>query len=249
MAALSIALALGSPAWAEDRACTESSFPVAIDIGHTPEAPGALSARGIPEFLFNMALGRDVVAALREAGFPAHRITAGGKGREQLTRRVAEANAKSPALLISIHHDSVQERYLEDWTFAGRSLRHSSRARGFSLFVSRANQRFSESLALARALGRGLIQAGLGFSTHHAENIPGENRQMLDRRLGVFEYRNLRVLKDVAAPAVLLEAAVIVNRDEELEAAAPARRRLVSAVIVAAVRQMCAARAGKLALH
>ncbi len=229
--------------------CIRGDFPIAVDIGHTPEDPGAVSARGIPEFAFNIALGRDAAATLGEAGFPAPRILVSGKGKEQLSRRVSAARTLSPALVVSIHHDSVQERYLEDWQFAGRGGRYSDRFAGFSIFVSRASPHFQESLAFATALGRSLTSAGLTPSMHHAETIPGENRAILDRRHGVFEFRNLRVLKDAAAPAILLEAGIIVNRQEEIKLASPARRKLVAGAIVEAVTAMCAGRGSALVLR
>lgn len=229
--------------------CVRDRFPVALDIGHTEEDPGATSARGIPEFAFNVALGRDAAAALAEAGFPVHRIIVPGRGREQLSRRVAAAKALSPALVISIHHDSVQERYLKPWRFAGQPRRYSDRFTGHSIFVSRANPQFEQSLAFAQMLGRGLAAAGLRFSAHHAENIPGENRETLDAEHGVFEFRNLRVLREATAPAILLEAGIIVNRTEEIALASPARRNLVAGAIVDAVTAMCAGRGSKLVLR
>jgi N-acetylmuramoyl-L-alanine amidase len=45
-------------------ACEPADFPVAIDVGHDRDHPGAISARGVPEFEFNLALGREVMAAL-----------------------------------------------------------------------------------------------------------------------------------------------------------------------------------------
>jgi N-acetylmuramoyl-L-alanine amidase len=245
LSALSVAL----PQTAARAACDKQRFSIAIDVGHTPEAPGATSARGIPEFAFNMALGRDAVAALGKAGFPAHRIVVSGRGSEQLTRRVAQANALSPALVISIHHDSVQEKHLEAWRFAGQPRRYSDRFSGFSLFVSRASRHFPESLAFAQELGRSLTASGLRSSPHHAEDIPGENREILDADHGVFEFGNLRVLKETGAPAVLLEAGIIVNRAEELELASPARRQLAAAAIVEAVTAMCARRGTALVLR
>jgi N-acetylmuramoyl-L-alanine amidase len=134
----------------------------------------------------------------------------------------------------------VQERYLEAWRFAGTPRRFSDRFSGFSIFVSRASPQFEESLAFARALGRSLVAAGLGFSSHHAERIAGESRDILDGEAGVFEFRNLRVLKQSAAPAILFEAGIIVNRAEEMELASPARRQLAAAAIVEAVTAMCA---------
>jgi N-acetylmuramoyl-L-alanine amidase len=239
LAMLPILLASAPLAQEARAACAKESFPIAVDIGHTAEDPGALSARGIPEFAFNMALGRDVERALRQAGFPAQRIFVSGRGKQQLSRRVAAARDASPALLISIHHDSVQERYLSEWQFAGAKRRYSDRFSGFSIFVSRANGNFAQSLALASALGQSLTAAGLKVSHHHAEPIPGEGRETLDAEAGVFEFRNLRVLKEAEVPAILFEAGIIVNRADEIQLASPARRQLVASAIVEAVTAAC----------
>ena len=37
--------------------CWGGDFKVAIDIGHTRTSPGAISARGVPEYLFNKNIG------------------------------------------------------------------------------------------------------------------------------------------------------------------------------------------------
>lgn len=228
-------------------ACQRERFPVAIDIGHTQEDPGAIGARGIPEFAFNMALGRDAERALKQAGFPARRIIVSGRGKQQLSRRIAAHRETSPALVISIHHDSVQERYLSEWQFAGETRRYSDRFSGFSIFVSRANGNFEQSLALATALGRSLLAAGLEVSHHHAEPIPGEGRETLDAEAGVFEFRNLRVLKEAEVPAILFEAGIIVNRADEVALASPGRRQIAARAILDAVTAMCASEGREIA--
>jgi hypothetical protein len=38
--------------------CDRSRFRVVVDVGHTVQAPGALSARGVPEYHFNLRLER-----------------------------------------------------------------------------------------------------------------------------------------------------------------------------------------------
>ncbi len=141
-----------------------------------------MSARGIPEFAFNMALGRDAVAALRQGRISRPSGSSSrARGSAAIVTPRGAAKSLRPALVISIHHDSVQERYLEDWQFAGQPRRFSDRFSGFSIFVSEAN-----AAVRARAwpshseLGRSLTAAGLRFSPHHAENIPGENREVLD---------------------------------------------------------------------
>src|SRR6516165_1363585 len=48
--------------------CNHTAFRVVIDVGHTREVPGALSARGIPEYDFNLRLAKQIEEKLIEAG-------------------------------------------------------------------------------------------------------------------------------------------------------------------------------------
>ena len=41
---------------ADSGSCARSTFPVLIDVGHTVTSPGADSARGVPEYEFNLKL-------------------------------------------------------------------------------------------------------------------------------------------------------------------------------------------------
>ena len=36
--------------------CSAADFKIAIDIGHTRNTPGAMSARGVPEYSFNKTI-------------------------------------------------------------------------------------------------------------------------------------------------------------------------------------------------
>ena len=69
-------------------------------------------------------------------------------------------------------------------------------------------------------------------SLHHAEPIKGEGRPIVDPALGVFRFDGLSVLKSAQVPAVLLEAGVIVNPEEErrLESVV-GQQRLVRAIV------------------
>ncbi len=49
--------------------CDRSAFRVVLDVGHTLDVPGAMSARGIPEYAFNLQLAQDANKALTDAGF------------------------------------------------------------------------------------------------------------------------------------------------------------------------------------
>src|SRR5438552_13483064 len=80
-------------------------------------------------------------------------------------------------------------------------------------------------------MGEALRGAGFSPSLYHADPIPGENKPFADRRNGVHYYDNLVVLKTARAPAVLLEAGVIVNRDEELKVQSEDVRKLIAAAV------------------
>ena len=201
---------------------------IAVDVGHTREAPGAMSARGRAEFEFNLELAADIDAALRLRGLATRLVGADGN-MARLSARTRAANGAD--FLLSVHHDSVQPHYLEAWEYAGEARWFSDRFSGFSLFVSRKNPRLARSLRCASAIGAALRAAGFSPSLYHAQRIAGESKPFADRVNGVHYFDNLVVLKTAASPAVLLEAGVIVNRNEELELAqAATRRRIATAV-------------------
>ncbi|MFZ1210933.1 MAG: N-acetylmuramoyl-L-alanine amidase, partial [Pseudolabrys sp.] len=49
--------------------CARATFRAVIDVGHTAESPGATSARGVPEFSFNLDLARRIERQLLATGF------------------------------------------------------------------------------------------------------------------------------------------------------------------------------------
>ncbi len=89
---------------------------VAVDVGHYLAEPGATSARGRPELAFNRDLAVEVAGALEAAGLRARVIGANGD-LTVLSRRTAAA--READLFVSIHHDSVQPHYLEEWEHEG----------------------------------------------------------------------------------------------------------------------------------
>ena len=206
---------------------------VAVDVGHYKSAPGATSARGRAEFDFNLDLAQDIAAALPREGLAAKIIGADGM-MEQLTARTRAAAGTD--FFLAVHHDSVQERFIDEWQDEGMVRRYSDRYAGFSLFVSRKDPRLEQSLACASAMGAALIEAGFTRSLYHAEPIDGESKPFADRAHGVHYYDNLVVLKTASSPAVLFEAGVIVNRDEELRIAAPAVRAAIAAAVAKGLR-------------
>ncbi|HZT27379.1 MAG TPA: N-acetylmuramoyl-L-alanine amidase [Pseudolabrys sp.] len=227
--------------------CQRADFRVVLDVGHTRRSPGAKSARGVDEFDFNLRLANMVDQALRDAGFAKTvlLVTDGPAVRSMYTR-VAHANELGADLLLSIHHDSVPDRFLEKWEFDGKNETYCDRFKGHSLFVSDDNPYPKDSLAFASLLGRQLKARGLQYTPHYAESFMGHyQHKLLDADAGVYRYDTLFVLKKTHMPAVLLEAGSIANREEELQLETADRRQLTAASVVAAVDAFCAARPTK----
>lgn len=192
----------------------EAESVIAIDVGHSKSSPGAISARDIPEFEFNGGLAAIILNKLSSDGINAFLIAADGQTID-LRKRTELASAGNATFLLSIHHDSVQPQYLQEWNWQGVLHRYSDKYAGYSLFVSRANIDLASSLRCASEIGAALRKQGLHSSPHHAERIPGESREWADEKNGVYYYDNLSVLKNASCPAVLFEAGIIVNRNEE----------------------------------
>lgn len=206
---------------------------IAVDVGHYLKNPGAISARGVPEFEYNLQLAREIEAALKHAG---HRtLLIGDDGlSEDLAKRAPRASGMD--LFISIHHDSVQPHYLSQWEHEGATHHYSSDVfSGYSVFVSRLNPHTGASLKCASAIGAAMRTAGFTASRYHADPVLGENRPFADEPNGVHYFDNLAVLKTASIPALLFEAGVIVNRDEELRMRDPAVRKRIAEGIAAAV--------------
>jgi N-acetylmuramoyl-L-alanine amidase len=225
-------------------ACRRSEFRVVVDVGHSTVNPGAISARGATEYEFNLRLAGDIGQRLIGAGFRRTVVLiTPGEPPETLTARVAEANRLRADLFLSVHHDSVPERLLQNWEHAGQPQRYSDRFRGHSIFVSLDNIHIGASLAFARLLGGELKSRGLRFTPHYTLPIMGyRRRELIDPEVGVYRYDQLLVLRDTRMPAVLLEAGSIVNRDEELLVATPGQRKLLADAVKEAVEAFCATR-------
>ena len=115
-------------------ACGRATFRVIIDVGHTEQAPGARSARGVPEFVFNLTLAKQIEQQLIAAGFRRSvLLITEGPARKGLVERVKRANALGAELFLSVHHDSVPDQFLEKWEFEGEERSFSDRFNGHSI--------------------------------------------------------------------------------------------------------------------
>ena len=181
---------------------------VAVDVGHSHQKPGVVSVTGIPEFEYNRNLAYKVRERLEAAGLRVRMI--GERGDYDVLHERTLA-ARGADLFVSIHHDSVQERY----------LLVADRFSGFSLFVSRNNPQVDKSRECASAIGAEMLKAGYSRSLYHADPVLGESRPFADEANGVHYFDNLAVARSATMPALLFEAGVLVNREEEARLARP----------------------------
>ena len=244
-------LAVAKPAAANPAAsklvttrCDPQKFRIVIDVGHTAESEGAISARNNAEFVYNLRLAKVVDQKLKAAGFAESRLlVTEGKARRSLVRRVDTANNWPAHLFLSIHHDSVPDKLLENWEFEGKKSHFSDRFSGYSVFVSKANADYGTSLAFAELLAKEMKAQGLEYARQFTLPIMGKNQHpLLNKETGVYSYDKLIVLKSTRMPAVLLEAGSIINRDEELRMDSAERRNIISSGVTTAVREFCDSR-------
>ncbi|MEM7016453.1 MAG: N-acetylmuramoyl-L-alanine amidase [Pseudomonadota bacterium] len=229
LTALSLLLAFATPS-AYSGINTDLS--IAIDVGHSPKRHGATSARGVGEYKFNQRIASLLHKQLVDIGFENAFLLTANNPEMPLMARASFAGARRADLLISIHHDSVQEHYLSKWEYQGKSRRYSDKFQGFSLFVSTQNEEYQASRIFAELLGEQLLSGGLKPTLHHAEKIPGESRPLLSPAKGVYQYDGLAILRHSKMPAVLVECGVIVNREEEARLNSPFYQQTLVAALV-----------------
>jgi N-acetylmuramoyl-L-alanine amidase len=213
------------------------SLTIVLDAGHTAAAPGAVGIRAVPEVAYNDSFVKELSMALRGAG---HKVTLTRTPSQDVTlnERADLANRGNYDLFLSIHHDSAQPQYLEETKYKGQAAwKAKVPIRGYSLFVSKLNPKYSESLAVAKLISREIYALGRAPTLHHAENISGENRQLLDKKLGVYRFDVLVVLRKTRVPALLLEVGLIVDaNDEAYVRDAGNRKAMIDAILVGLAR-------------
>lgn len=224
--------------------CERTAFRVLLDVGHSAEDPGARSARGVTEYEFNLRLTREIERSLKDSGFTQTVVLVSeGAAIPSLILRMRRANAVPADLFVSIHHDSVPERFLEPWFSGGNPTRFNDRFPGHSIFVSFENSRAKGSLQFASLLGAQLKARELSYTPHYTERfMGGRQRELLDKQAGVYRFDKLFVLRTARMPAVLFEAGMIVNRDEELVLTTQERQNTMALAATDAIDSFCAQR-------
>jgi N-acetylmuramoyl-L-alanine amidase len=218
--------------------CDRAAFRMIIDVGHTETKYGAVSAHGKPEYDFNRRLAQELASRFWADGFERTEVVI--QTDPDLARRARDLSSRKPDLMLSLHHDSVQDKFLKTGELDGQIRTYTEGFLGYSIFVSRDNAFLDDSERFAKMLGGELLAQGLKPTFHHHEQ---ENRPIYDPESGVFFFDLLVVLRQTTAPAVLLESAVVTNPEDEAKADDPAYRNKITNAIVSAVVNFCESRA------
>lgn len=234
---LVLALLFGSVGTA---AAQTSGCRVAIDIGHSLRDPGAISARGVPEYRFNKRMAQLLLTRLQQDPLFRGSFLVNDTGEAiPLASRPAIAAARGADVFISIHHDSVYPEQLSKWVYQGRLMDVCDLFSGHSIFFSARNGNPEASLQLARSIGTAMRRAGFRPTLHHAGR---GNKILVDRDRGIYAFDNLAVLKNADMPAVLLECGVIKNSQEELKLCDASYQQRLVAAVYEALRAYCGSR-------
>lgn len=184
---------------------------IALDVGHSLNVPGAISALGDSEFSYNQGMAYAISKQLANNGNKVNLI--GYQGNiSKLSDRTALAIGND--LFISIHHDSVHEDDLTNWNYNGQKLRFNDNVRGFSIFVSTKNTNLQQSLFCASKVAESLLEVGFIPNYYHNTTTKNKKRDLFFKNKPVYQYDNLAVLRSATMPAILIEAGVIINRYE-----------------------------------
>lgn len=211
---------------------------IILDPGHSPAQPGAISSTGHKEYQYNDMLLKSVQKYLASRNL---RVDVTRTPSEDISLQKRAEKSVGKKLFISLHHDSVQPQFMQKTN----ALPTSQKARGYSIFVSRKNPHFDKSLEYAKVLGAALRAQGMKPSTHHGEKIKGENRLLLDSKLGIYAHDDLIVLKQSKSPALLLESAVIVHPQDEFLARTEKHQLAIARALEKTIRRALAQKMNK----
>jgi N-acetylmuramoyl-L-alanine amidase len=228
---LVLGTSLSSECWAAD-------YKIAIDIGHSRNIPGAISAKGVPEYHFNKRIGTLLYKnLLKDKRFKQSFIINETGDDISLYTRAAIANRQKADLFVSIHHDSVEPKDLSYWNYHGRSLSYCDKYTGYSIYYSEKNGNPLKSLIFSIVLGSEMLQHGFCPTLHHAEKFSGGDKDLIDRTRGIYKYNNLVVLKTTNMPAVLFECGIIKNEYEEIQLSNSKYQKRIVNALMGAIRK------------
>jgi N-acetylmuramoyl-L-alanine amidase len=217
--------------------CPSTPAKVAIDIGHSPAEPGALSASGKYEYFYNKRFVDELVRLNNDKKTLSLFVVNPDGTDLDLGERTQIASEHGADIFLSIHHDSANDKYLRYATEDGIKKVYTENIHGYSLFVFTKNKEYQQSLRLAELIAVNFRKSGLERTLHHAERLPRERRTLLNTELGIYD-APFGVLKG-AMPSVLIELGVLPNKTEEQKLENPDYRTTQETAILDAIGAYC----------
>lgn len=96
-----------------DDKCRDAPLRVAIDIGHSPADPGTESASGKFEYGYNQRFANELVTLSKRSQKLNLYILDQDAKATGLTQRTQSALQAKSDVFLSIHHDSVNDKYIK----------------------------------------------------------------------------------------------------------------------------------------
>lgn len=215
--------------------CKKEKFTIAIDTGHSLEKPGAISSTGRVEYEYNKNITNQLFKELTSQNYFVYQVI----NSISLLERTNMVNKEGADILLVIHHDSVQPKYFKKYLYNGKEMFYSNNFTGYSIFFSGKNKFQDKSLKFANFLGIRMIENGFIPTLHHAEKIPGEGRDLVDKYYGIYKYNDLILLKNSKVPSILLECGIIVNAEEEAKLMDPSYQNKIINSIIKSIEDYC----------
>jgi N-acetylmuramoyl-L-alanine amidase len=243
---------------------------IMLDSGHTPSGPGALGSCGKREVDYNDQFVRELQRRLKSSyqialtRQPQKEVLpqfnrppsskAGAEPRASLLQRPEIANQAGARVMISIHHDSVDDSKEKGHVFFDPSICggrggvrmtedfKKTQKVGYNIFVYEGGAKIDDSKLLATLVGKRFQLAGLTASNYHIKPVEDCNScRPVDLQNGVWN-QDLAILKAARMPAILIEVENILDPEFERLSDSPQYKDKMIAGIKDGLDEFCRAR-------
>lgn len=186
---------------------------LALDSGYSIKDPGMASVRGKREVEYNDRFVAELIPRIEAVGWEV-KLVRGDHEYISDKHRAAQANIWDADLLLSIHHDVAPAKFLKEKVIDGNTVLVNSSGKsfeGFSMYISKQNKKYRQSLCFAQRLGFRLKPMQHNPAYFHKEH---EGLNMVVKEYAIYE-RDIPLLYQSEIPAVQLKLGVITDEKDE----------------------------------
>ena len=171
------------------------------------------SVRGKREVEYNDRFVAELIPRIEAVGWEV-KLVRGDHEYISDKHRAAQANIWDADLLLSIHHDVAPAKFLKEKVIDGNTVLVNSSGKsfeGFSMYISKQNKKYRQSLCFAQRLGFRLKPMQHNPAYFHKEH---EGLNMVVKEYAIYE-RDIPLLYQSEIPAVQLKLGVITDEKDE----------------------------------